>query len=488
MDNSLIDNEFLRKEREERLFNAEARELQLLLELKKHQTENAIFYFTRPNPKQAELLKAWQDKSNKVFTFTGGNRLGKTTIEVIICLSTLFGFFPWSKEEIFFPHKKPRKVRIVGQDWEKHIATVVVPALKKWWPKDRELFTRKNTLGIEAIWRDIETGSSLEIMSNNQESDLHEGWEGDLIAYDEPPKRNIRVANARGLVDRRGRELFSMTLLKEGWIDREIIKRLNDDGTPDTTIFNVHGEMFDNIGYGLTEEGAQQFIKTLTPEEYSARIKGVPSYMSGLVYSSFDRQKHLVKSSGVPLSWLIDIAIDVHPREKQAVLFIATTPRGSRYLVEEIWENGDGTFLGEEIIRSIKRNSYRVNNIIIDPFSKGDSNNENTVFDKISSVLAKYEYPLKVASKDKTAGILAVKEHLESPNGQASLFFYDSLKRTVFEIESYCWDEEKQKPKDKDDHMMENLYRLLLLDTQYSEPIEEEEEEKSVIRRTVTGY
>ena len=40
--------------------------------------------FTPPNPKQKQLLDGWLDNNKKVFTFTGGNRMGKTTILTII--------------------------------------------------------------------------------------------------------------------------------------------------------------------------------------------------------------------------------------------------------------------------------------------------------------------------------------------------------------------------------------------------------------------
>ena len=105
--------------------------------------------------------------------------------------------------------------------------------------------------------------------------------------------------------------------------------------------------------------------------------------------------------------------------------------------------------------------------IIIDPLSKGDKNNENTVFDKVQNVLFAYDYILETASKDKQSGILEVKEHLMGPNNEPSLFIFNDLVRTIFEIEGYMYDKDTQKPMDKDDHMMENLYRTLLLNTQY---------------------
>jgi hypothetical protein len=166
---------------------------------------------------------------------------------------------------------------------------------------------------------------------------------------------------------------------------------------------------------------------------------------------------------------MVDIAIDVHPREKQAVLFVATDPRNDRYVVEEIWDHGDGTWVGEHIVKAAKYHSYRVNRIVIDPLSKGDSNNKDDTFSKVAKVLMAHGYVLETATKDKEQGILEIKNHLIGPNHKPSIFFFNDLVRTIYEIEGYMWDKETQKPQDKDDHMMENLYRILLLNTKWTE-------------------
>ena len=147
----------------------------------------------------------------------------------------------------------------------------------------------------------------------------------------------------------------------------------------------------------------------------------------------------------------------------------------------------------EEIIRRMNSNSYRINRIIVDPLSKGDSNNEETTYQKIFNVIARYGLSLETASKDKDAGILEVKKHLKGPNNKPSIFLLDNCPRTLSEIEGYMWDKDTNKPKDKDDHMMENLYRTLLLNTQYIEPEEEVKiyEKRSPIehgRNLTTGY
>lgn len=480
------------KGKEARLKELVSKEAELLDKMITYKRNNRLEFFDRPNPLQEKLLKAWDDQLYKVFVFSGGNRTGKTTIGAILVLCTVMEIYPWDKSKLFVkPHSKPMKVRYVGQDWEKQIKAVVIPELKKWMPASEKFHMKKNNIGVEAYWTCERTGGVIEVLSNLQASDTHEGWQGDLVVYDEPPKRDIRVANARGLVDRCGRELFCMTLLKEAWVDREVIKAVNKDGTPDKTVFSIHGTSYDNVGYGITKDGLEQFKKTLTPDEIEARINGKPSYLTGLVYGSFNRDTCMIDEFEVPLDWVVDIAIDIHPRTPQAVLFVATAPNGYRYVVDEIWGNGDGKWVGEQIIRTAKKRCYRVNRIVIDPLSKADGNNDSTVFEKVYKVLFTYGYSLEVASKDKVSGILLVKEHFKGANNMPSLFVFNRCVTFLKEIEGYMYDKDTNKPVDKDDHMMENLYRLLLLNTVYSDPNIDEEEDSDNIdggRSEVGGY
>jgi hypothetical protein len=429
--------------------------------------------FRGMNPKQKLLFDAFRNPEYKVFTFTGGNRSGKTTSLVVYGICAMVGRWLWDGEPIKFGHGHPRKVRYVGQDWEKHIKTVVEPALKMWWPKGRKVKTTKNNVGVESLWLDEETGSTLEIMSNKQESDLHEGWDGDLVLYDEPPRREIRVANARGLVDRAGREVFGMTLLKEAWVDREVIKALMPDGSPDTSVFNVHAEIYDNLGFGLDKEGIDQFAKTLTEDEKEARLYGKPSYLSGLIYGKFSRATHVRKLGAVPLDWIVDVSIDFHPSKPWAILFLATDKRGFKWVIDEIWQHGSWKVIGEEIVRRFKRYNYRVGTIIIDPLSKGDEQSdlhEESVYRKMQDFFRVYGYDLFTASKDKDGGIHMVNDLLMTENEMPALFFRSTLKRTIMEIEGYMIDPATGRPSKEDDDFMENLYRLVLLGTEWYEP------------------
>lgn len=489
----------------ERLKELKLRYAQKTKQRRSYETDNRLEFFgvvdeargfKGTNPLQKQLIEAWDNPYYKVFTYTGANRIGKTTILIIIALSVMFGRWLWSGKNLLFTHNNPRKVRLVGQDWEKHIKAVLEPELHRWFPKNRPFKTKKNNFGVDALWIDEKTASTLEIMSNNQDSDLHEGWSGDLIGYDEPPKREIRIANARGLIDRNGRELFCMTLLKEAWVDKEVIRAVNEDNTPDTTVFNVYGDIFCNVGYGITKEGIAQFAKSLKDEEKDARLKGIPSYMAGLIYSNFNRPTHLKKRFKIPLDWIIDIAIDFHPSKKWAVLFVATDNKNFKYCIDEIYENGSWKAIGEEIIRRIKTNHYRVENpILIDPLSKGDEQsdlNEESVFTKMQTLFMAYGYNMAGASKDKEGGIHIVKDLLKTQNDMPALFFFNDLKQTIKEIEGYMIDPDTGKPQKQDDDFMENLYRLALLNTQWCNTEDDNltynNRSMMVSRNAVTGY
>lgn len=477
-----------RKAIEARIAELEQKEYETLKKVDLYRRQNKIEFFHKPNPPQQRLIEAFLDPAVKVLAYTGGNRSGKTTIGIILALSVMFGELPWNKQPLRFMHKYPRKVRVVGQDWEKHVKTVIEPALDEWWPQARQVETRKNNTGVRAFWTDLKSNSTLEVLSNMSESDVAEGWSGDLVLYDEPPKRDMRVACARGLVDRQGKEIFTMTLLKEAWIAREVLKAVTDEGLPDRSVYVVNATIYDNIGYGITEEGVKQFEKTLTEEEKQARLLGIPSYMSNLIWV-IDRNTHIKKPFKIPLDWIVDVQIDYHPVKPWAVLFQATAPDNRKYVIDEIWEHGNPKFIAEQIMRKVLDNHYRVGYIEIDPLAKGDSNNEETVYGIMSNVFASYGHILRTASKDKDNGITIIRNLLKTENEMPALFFFEHCKKTIEQCENWMTDKDTLKPKKEDDDFPECLYRHGLRNTQWFEPQEQEEHDARPARRNrKTGY
>jgi hypothetical protein len=465
------------------------RQLASDLELeKKYREENRLEFF-RPNPPQSKLFSAFLKPRYSTLCITGSNQFGKTASGVIAALSTLFGEYVWTDPPTKLPifHNMPRKVRYVCQDFQKHAAGTVSPEVKKWWPKNRP-FKPRNNQWCTYFWTDLKTGSTLELMSGMQPSVVFAGWTGDLIVYDEPMSRAIYQECAPRLVARGGKELLCMTLLEDqAWIDQEIIKGVDEEGMPKMNIWTVDATIYDNVGFGITDDSAEggktadQKIKEMG-DKYGdneavkqARMAGVPLYLSGLVFPKFKRQTHCIPRFSVPQDWIIDIIIDTHPKKKQSVLFLATDEQEQTFGVDEIWDYFDYEQLGHEIGKKIQTRRYRVGKIIIDPLAKGTGNMRKadsvrlmTAFDMIKEVLWKYGQMLRTAGPEKhmyKSGIVEVNKGLCGLNQLPSIFFFEDLIRTIKCVEKWAYMKESEEPSHEDDDMPKNLCWGVLLNT-----------------------
>jgi hypothetical protein len=223
------------------------------------------------------------------------------------------------------------------------------------------------------------------------------------------------------------------------------------------------------MGFGLTKEGIEQFAKSLTEDEKKARLEGKPSYLSTLVFPRFDREIHVRDAFKIPLDWIVDFNIDFHPSKPWAVVFMATARNGFKYVIHELELRGNPKYVAEEIIRFLDRNQLRVGKGQIDPLSKGDVNNDNTVFDIIRNTLAAYNIMLEVASKDKDNGIAMVNNLLWTENDMPGMYFFPSAAKTIKQVEDLMYDPESLKPTAMkvDDDFTECLYRLCLINREW---------------------
>ena len=453
-----------------------------------------------PNPAQDVVLKHLKkDIENvKILTYLGANRIGKTSLTTgILAVSLSIGHYPWENPKDVgtwiwdrLKWKGPIKGRIVGQDWEKHLKAVILTTIRELWPKSFGIESRKNNIGVDAYWT-FPKGATVELMSNNSEAAVFEGASLHWVIYDEPPTRDIRVACARGLVDNNGIELFAMTLLKEAWVDKEVVNLLDADGNPDPSVFNVHADIYNNEGYGISKEGIEQFKKVLNEDEIKSRIQGIPAYKAGLVLE-IDRKEHYVDWFEVPSNWMIDVAIDIGVAKPHDILIMATSEPNFKYVIKGEQIRGDGQMVADWIIKFIDKNHLRLNRVIVDPLAKSDRNNENSTYEKIDMHLNRFGYYLETGSKDKEDGIQRINDHLDTRYGSPSLFFFRNAGPRVFrQLENWMFDE-NGKPSKEDDDAGENLYRLMLLGTKYEEAEDEEDTPQRIIessgRNKVTGY
>jgi hypothetical protein len=431
-----------------------------------------IEFFKPIDPYQSKVLEHIHN-GKTVVTMQGANAIGKTTVGAVVVGSACLGIQPWDGKDTRWGNK-PVRCRILCTDWEKHAATVVVPKLKEWLPLG-EYETSKNNLGIESNFK-FRNGSNIEIVTGKQDTRDLEGWEGDIVWADEPFGRDKFIALLRGL--RRGNGLFliTMTAVSEAWILDDIVRN------PHPSYASVTEIPMDSNPY-LTKEYKETFTASLKENEKIPRIYGGWLNLVGLIWPGFRPEIHIVDDFKVPTDWPIIPMIDFHPKEPQAIGFYATDPQERWYVVDEMWKHMTSEETADEIIRAKLSNAWRINDVFIDPLSKGDTAyikqrgvEIDDAYTVIKERLWKHGIDLHVFSRDKSSGILNVEKLLMGPNKMPLLFFMRSLTNKIKE-EGHIWEiqrwvyDENQKPKDENDHFMQCLYAMTLTGIKYTKMV-----------------
>lgn len=351
---------------------------------------------------------------------------------------------------------------------EKHIKDVLVPKFKEFLPRSSNPTSRKSQSGVETEWL-LENGSTCEFLSYAQDPASMEGWSGHGAWFDEPPPRPVYIATTRGLVDYKGLAILSMTPLKEAWIADEIV----NNTAPYIRSHTISS--FDNPH--VSKEALEQFFDGLSEEELATRRDGKFLHLQGLVFKEFDKAKHVVDPFTLDAGYSCYVSIDTHPRTQQALVFVAVDKRDRIFIVREIFEHGTPEQVAQWVL-DFHHGVHPIEQALIDPSSKADANRGDSTFDLIERTLSPHGIPLEPGSKDLSGGIQLMREALMSRNKIPSLFVFRTCDRWLWEIQRYVWDDwraggdkstrnEKNKPRDKDDHLMECTRRLIQLPVTY---------------------
>lgn len=321
----------------------------------------------------------------------------------------------------------------------------------------------------------------------------------DFIHLDEPCPEQMFVAHKRGLVDRNGKFWINCTPLDEMWINDEFTPPAKQvvESAPDGiefaklksgggSRFMITWSIYDNPHN--TPAAIEEFEASLNREQRACRLHGLPLAMAGLVYKEFVYDMHVL--CDVPRGWLdygnppsdytIRVAWDVHQRIPQALLCAATAPDGTVYVYREQYFD---SLIGPnaEALQSHLADRHVVDQII-DPFAVvPNAVDGSSVLDALDA----YGLWFEKASKDLTLGITKVRERLAERsvvNNLPTIYFSPELTQTLFEFTHYVFDTDKNEPKDRDNHMMENLYRLVLNGLHYIP----REDDSGFVRRKTT--
>jgi hypothetical protein len=429
--------------------------------------------FYKPHEKQDRFHRSGA-KRRGAFT---GNRFGKSTMGCAEDSAWLRGERPWYSlndpaRRSAIP-QRPVKGLIVVNDWDKakEIWTGADGKLWRFLPKDGfvKSTSRNHSGAIDTIVCHSPFGgvSTLRFdtvrswMSNPLGSESSD-W--DFIHVDEPCPEGMFKAAARGLVDRDGFAWFTLTALSEPWIT----DAFEVEGIFDGISSVIEGTIYDNVY--LKRDAIDNYEATLTPDEKECRLYGKPLHKAGLVYKQFQRDKHVLEVlpktwtsfAEPPMDWSYYVYIDPHPHTPHMVLFLVIDPFNRKYFYHDIFSK----CLISELCRQIRvvLNGRRITRVRLDPLAFIEDPVHGTT---MADEFRRCGISGDKASKDLSRGILRVQEALGATDHP---WFTPSCRRTIWEFGRYHWDEETNKPVDKDDHAMECLYRAILDEPMYVDP------------------
>jgi len=469
--------------------NEELRRLDAVRRLSELKKDFGLMFY-QPFPKQDMFHKHGHIKRRYVRT---GNRFGKSTLGAAEDCAWAFGKRPWYPDSdpacwAGIP-KRSTKGLIIVADWDKAHEIFTNPAdgqakgkLLKFLPSEAITRLRRNASGAiyEITVKCIHGGEStitLDTIKSFKSNPMgQESSDWDWIHVDEPCPKDMWIANARGLVDRNGSAWFTCTPINQAWINdmflirKFIRKEIDGSVQKDENHWMVTGSSYDNPHN--TAEALAMFENELSDAEKECRIKGMPLALSGLVYKSFDEAVHVLNVPPIgwkdwlhpPKGYTIRVFVDPHPSTPHAVLFAATSPQGFVFYFHEIFRQ----CLIHDLCDMINEvcEGHEIANVYLDP--AGFINNPITG-ECFADIFYNEGLIPEKAVKDLTGGIMATQaalgKRLRLPDGKLVpvLYFAPHLSETLWEFDHYEWMSDRHdKPVDKDDHMMENLYRSIM--------------------------
>ena len=276
----------------------------------------------------------------------GSNRSGKsvrgTVEEIAFCL----GYRPWLPEGD--PHRivrlangDPVRPPIRGYHLLENLKVagtqVFIPKMEEWLPKGSAKI-KKNNLG-HPVKVEFTNGSVIHVLSQEQTTSSLEGASGHFVCADEPPTRDKWIALTRGLIDYSGKAWIQATPIKASFFMAELMAEAS---LPDSDIDLISISIEDNRksrgGY-LEDKAVDVFIKSLRPEEVSARLHGKPIHLAGAVFKAWKpKEPYFIDPFPLPDNWPRIMCVDPAAKKPIAAVWIAISPHNKWYVYRDLYD------------------------------------------------------------------------------------------------------------------------------------------------------
>ncbi len=418
----------------------------------------------------------------------GGNRSGKTECGAVESVYMARGIHPYRKnrDNVF------GWVVSLSQQVQRDVAqSKILQYLNPEWIDDVIMLSgRKDSIKngvidqikIKNVFGGI---STIGFKSCDQGREKFQGSSLDFVWFDEEPPKDIYEECRMRVLDKNGDIFGTMTPLKGlTFIYDEIY--LNRSNSPD--IWYEFMEWADNPF--LDKKEVKKLTATLSDTELESRRYGKFRADTGLVYTEFDENVHVIEPFDVPYDWQDVLSIDPGLNNPLSCHWYCVDYDGNIYVVAEHYEAK----------RDIGYHANKINEIsdIIGWHRDGKGRivalidsaaNQRTLASQKSVTELFYEYGIVAnpkVNKDLFSGIARVKEYFKSNK----IFIFKNCVNMIREIKGYWWGD-GDVPKKKDDHSLDELRYYVMSkpdNVRPKTPLTEIQKDKEMrIRKLVRG-
>ena len=480
-----IDGEVLMREIIERLkiIETEQKSRKKRDRLSTYNTGEKVHY------KQLEFHKC-QKKNRWVF---GGNRSGKTECGAVEAIYMARGIHPYrkNKDNVF------GWVVSLSQQVQRDVAQAkLLSYINPSWIEDVTMLSgKKDNLrqGVidQLFIKNVFGGTSvIGFKSCDQGREKFQGSSLDFVWFDEEPPEDIYDECLMRVLDKRGDIFGTMTPLKGLTF---IYDKIYLNSSNSNQVWYEFMEWADNPY--LNKEEVDALTQSLSDEQLESRRYGRFKNNSGLVYTEFDENVHVLNEPFIiPFDWQDTLSIDPGLNNPLSCHWYAVDYDGNVYVVAEHYEAKKDIVYHANKIKEISnalgwhRDSKGRLTALIDPAA-----NQKTLASIKSVSELFYEQDIVVntnVNKDMFSGIQKVKQYLKINDNKAKLYIFPCCTNLIREIKNYRWGS-GDLPKKVDDHSLDEL-RYYLMTKPENHPVKKEKTEiqkdkERLFRKIING-
>lgn len=410
-----------------------------------------------PHEKQVVFHK----DASKGRLYIGGNRSGKTVGGCVEDIWYLLGKHPWRKTP-----EPPVRGRIVTVSYTEGVKQIIIPELTKWIPPSQL---------INGSWEDsynsqdrmltLDNGSTVELMSYDQKLEKFAGTSRHFTHFDEEPPKSIFDECRMRLLDTAGSWWMTMTPVNGmTWVyDSVYLPGLAGVANIGVIVIDVTENPY------ISNAEIEDSLSGLDDSERKARKEGKFVQIGGLVFKSFDAEKHMISSVLPPVGWTHYVSMDHGFNNPTCFLWHAVSPNGAIVTYDEIYDN-------ERLIHSYAEEIHERNALegrrppdlyVGDPAIKQRMANTG---DSVQGTYAKLGIPIVLGNNDVNIGVEKMNRYFRGGKWVISEnchHFIRELQRVKWKIYDTAKKRHENNPREeihkKDDHSTDSARYFMSL-------------------------